>query len=1121
MVMTTKATRQRTIDGKPLYAYKWLDREYNQIKEQVRAQIPNALRGMEEYSFSSMFCIYAAETFRRRHESGPWMWETIFSEIGYPTPDYQLIYIWVARGLKHFKRTLLKSHRGDRQFLITLACEGGLPLRLLHRESAHLSRYFRELLTAYHRERHRPECDASEMARQVAARYLPGSLRHEVVFQLSGDLIQSVVKLQERVVEASDPIASLDSMQPQWRDELPLPVEDDTVETLLRNLVGQAKNLAQTERQRWRWRCFLVRQGEHWNIEQLLELPRIVTGASLQAWSGWPDPPARLRVLLQTTEEVELIAILTRLQGVGEQAIYHCEGLCPHGVRLVGSLATAGTRLLLSQGNEEIELPMVGGQEFGPLPWVFAERGAQWEWCGEGSVRSRDASLRVLALAAKRSLAAEATCEPLGEAPELQRSLFQITGTVEWRHSDLGDCRIQCASQEVSEAHFLLRGNRLLSVLNVNPPFLGMPSLLAIGSDEVTRRIAHGVLEWRPLNAPEGNWRRDAAVCAGRVWLRYRDASGALRFRRQSEVAPSTTRVDMVRIGAGTDTAGIIRLTGLAGARVIVPDVEHCRFQTRSIENGVEIVCFAQASLPVMQFQANLQWSDGRSLALMLPFPRKMAVFVRAGQALLPNERVALDRLAAIQAVARTPFGGRRLRLEGRIKTSRLGYYRQEMREWLHASGNEPVQFALHHVQERLASMLALAGDLDAVVLLEIVDWDSHALAQLEVALFDVVLEPDREYHRVVLPPASQNRFSDGEETNITVKMLPLWDPAIEATELVRDDTTLSWSLPQTIEPGPWWVLGYDGNWPRFRPLLWVVDGEPNLVEAGALTQAILERNHQARQDKFQMLAQTLAEDTEHPDWPRVFDYLQLTRPYPASAFDLFRHLVKTPEAMVLALLNSSDDEFELVWSLAEKLPFAWHLVSVSSWLQAAERHFNSLRDGLSGHEPDGALVHGMFGDFRQRVTSHQPFFRSVCDWIGERLFPDQPMAGSELKLARHGASVLIGLIQQHQQALQARHGADERYPDGPNVMQQAILPDFLRPLQLQFDRLSPPFRPVRYAPFVAAQISLDAQDYPEALWFELRQLREFDCEWFDNAFASALCLGLARRPVVTEGTQS
>ena len=49
--------------------------------------------------------------------------------------------------------------------------------------------------------------------------------------------------------------------------------------------------------------------------------------------------------------------------------------------------------------------------------------------------------------------------------------------------------------------------------------------------------------------------------------------------------------------------------------------------------------------------------------------------------------------------------------------------------------------------------------------------------------------------------------------------------------------------------------------------------------------------------------------------------------------------------------------------------------------------------------------------------------------------------------------------------------------------------------------------------------MSLDAEQGSEELLLELRQLRDFDPEWFDNAFACALCLGLAQRPVGTEGT--
>ena len=1116
--MHNVATRQQEPDGRPLYAYKWSDKDYEGLKTQVCMQMPQALLGAEAYRFSAMFCSYAAETFRRCHEGGPWTWDTIFAEIEYATPEYRLIHNWVERGLRHFKRPLLKNLRGDRQFLVTLACEGGLPLRLLHKENVHLSRYFRELLALYHRERHMLECDAAEMARQVAARYLPAFLRHDVVFQLSGDLIQSVVKLQEQVAEASDPISALDHAQPQWRDRLPLPVEDDTVEALLRNLVGQARNLAQTERQRWRWRCFLVRRGENWDIEQHLELPTTVTGISLQAWSGWSNPPARLHVLLQTKEGIDIVALLTCIQGMGEQAIYRCEGTHRNGVRLFGNAAATGGQLLLSQRNQELALPMIGGQELGPLPWVFVECDAQWEWCGEGSVRSRNTSVRVLALDEGRYLTHKGSCESLGSAPELQRSLYQTRGTVEWQHPEFGICQIQCSSQETGEKNFVFRGNRLSLVLNLNPPFLGMPNLLAIGRDDMQRRIDSGTIEWRPLNAPESAWRTNTAMCAGKVWIRYRDASGAQRFRRQVEVVPTTTRVEMTRIGASEDEAGIIRLSGLAGVRVIVPEVEGCQFRTRPIGSGVEIDCFAQMSLPVIQFEAELQWPGGRSLTLSLPFPRKSAAFVRAGQALPPMERVALGRLAAIQAVVQTPIGGGRYRLEGRVRTSTSVYGGQELRESLHTASNEPIQFALHRLQERLASMLAMTGGLDAVVILEIVDWEGHTLAQLEVAQFDVMLEPDRTHNRVILPLASIERLNDDWEDRITIKMLPLWDPSTATIDLVRDDADIAWKVPDALAPGPWWVLGYDGDWARFRPLRWGVQGDKAISENSDLTQAIREPDQKTRQGRMQALVRALAADVEHPDWPRLFDYLRLVRTYPASVLDLFRYLVNTPVTMVLALLRSTDEEFDLVWSLTEQLPFSWHLVPLSGWLLAAERYFNALRAGLGDCDPDGALLWGMFKEFRQRVTSRQPFLRSVCDWIGERIFPDQRLENSELAMARHHESKVTMFIQQEEQALQARHDAEERYPDGPQVMEWTTYPGF--PRQFRYDRFSYPYRPVRCAPFVAAQISLDAEDTSEGLLFELRLLREFDPEWFDNAFALALCLGLAGRPVVTEGTQ-
>lgn len=62
---------QRERDGRPLYTYKMRDSEYERLKVAVREQMPGALRGSKDHRFAAMFCVYAAETFRRRHTGGP------------------------------------------------------------------------------------------------------------------------------------------------------------------------------------------------------------------------------------------------------------------------------------------------------------------------------------------------------------------------------------------------------------------------------------------------------------------------------------------------------------------------------------------------------------------------------------------------------------------------------------------------------------------------------------------------------------------------------------------------------------------------------------------------------------------------------------------------------------------------------------------------------------------------------------------------------------------------------------------------------------------------------------------------------------------------------------------
>lgn len=231
-------------DGRPLYAYRLCDPELTRLRTYVQQMLVGIEQGHRYTSFAPLFCLYAAETFRREHVGGPWAWETVFRPLGVTPPMLQSIYPWVNDGLEYWNRPLILGSQGARRFLDTLGCEGGLPLRLLHQQTARLHTWFSELLEDYHRAGCHGEADAVQRARTLAHRLAP-THRQDVVFQLGGRLVAAAVDLWKCVGDVPEPITALDAREPDWRVKLPLAADDATVNALLAPLMSRVTGLAQ------------------------------------------------------------------------------------------------------------------------------------------------------------------------------------------------------------------------------------------------------------------------------------------------------------------------------------------------------------------------------------------------------------------------------------------------------------------------------------------------------------------------------------------------------------------------------------------------------------------------------------------------------------------------------------------------------------------------------------------------------------------------------------------------------------------------------------------------------------------------------------------------------------
>ena len=491
-------------DGRPLYAYKMSERSYAELKELMRQQLKKESRVGVTVGFDRLFCLYAAETFRREHTEGAWSYKTVFEPLGLEPPVVTKIHDWIETGLTWWKRRLLHSEKGHRQFLVTIVLEGGLPLRLLERESINLTRYFRNILESLYQNDQRDIDHAIHFANNHATR-LPRSLQHDQVFHLAAHLITKIIELQSLVGKAVNPISVLDKNLPRWRHDLPLRVEDQVAEALLTGLVRHSQKLANEAAAQLRWCGCLNRSGKHWLVEKRLELPASLTMKQIAHCIGIQDANrSRWLVLLQGPNLIEPVARLTLFQGADESARYRREWLKQQGFSLKDDAVQQFYQLILHDGKQEYPVAVKHADAWSHSPWIFVEQpcSGELEWIAEGSVRTKADQVWVVAKANMMPRVVSGSCERVAEI--IDRYVYLVTGHVELITQDEERYSIFCRTTEESEDAFSISGHIVSEGLQQRPVYRGLPNLYAANQDGRKRTAFYKTqVTTQPINEKE------------------------------------------------------------------------------------------------------------------------------------------------------------------------------------------------------------------------------------------------------------------------------------------------------------------------------------------------------------------------------------------------------------------------------------------------------------------------------------------------------------------------------------------------------------------------------------------------------------------------------------------
>jgi hypothetical protein len=215
-----------------------------------------------------LFVAYCAEWFRRESTSTFLRWDDPAPDL-FPSLPYGSKQTLTIFGLDFWRRPL-RSSAYAREFLLTVALEGGFPVRILA-EGARgwLKDYLRAIMRRAIAWRVDTRAEILAIAEEERGR-MRKSYQHDDFVALCSELVASLLDLRQKAeAERRDGIrnsALLDAKHAGWRDELPIyvPAEDDAlVAELLTGLLDEKMTGLATEGVEVR--RYLVKRGGEWH----------------------------------------------------------------------------------------------------------------------------------------------------------------------------------------------------------------------------------------------------------------------------------------------------------------------------------------------------------------------------------------------------------------------------------------------------------------------------------------------------------------------------------------------------------------------------------------------------------------------------------------------------------------------------------------------------------------------------------------------------------------------------------------------------------------------------------------------------------------------------------------
>lgn len=1107
LLQEIQANSRLNRDGRwPLYRYRVDATTLDRLAAELRK--PMHVRELSS-SECAAFVLYAACWFCRNYGGGPWAWHTVLEPLGIVErlPDTDHV---VGTGLRWWGRGVAITS-GRHEYLFTLAREGGLPLSVLRgRSGQHLATYLRRLLLL--RESHaRP---AHEYAPSLVS-LLPKSLQRDIVIDVTSELVDAVAAIRDAIPpECTDIAAWLAQSRPDWREELPVYLESDVAEALLRGLVSETPLTASDRSMDLRLVTELHAEPELALIRRLAFPKRMSRYALADAAGVTPEElPSRVIFHLLDESGKRTPSALATLQE--ETFLFQ-----PIGKSYTLARDAFGeTQLLLTGGGRDVGLvSLPGGEaEAEPLPWIFDRS----DMAKHPRVRQRGSATgaaeeMLVALPASggslRQLSGEHA--ELGVEQAQGRRIVRLTGSATWTTAE-DQYRLSTRSTEGEE--YSLQG-RLGTLCNGRTAWFGPPQVKMTDVAGHQREVPPQLVQWKST-AKGAAWRpfssHSLVRCLGDVQLRAQNGAEATVFRARVLVLPEDFRV---RTMPQSREAG--RLEVLSDHVLEIASLDPAVDASSTSSRRGAILLDVSSERPLTQFRTRIRFTGGGEAAVWLPFPSAVRGFTDAHGELLPaNAPIAVNKLRYYTAIASSNQRRDAFVLEAKLDAGWHMIAPLVREDRGHGAWNLPLSAVAHQLEAALANVRGIDSQAELRVVRSLGVPDRRAIAQGTARLSWHDLQPVVELQdrsvSIRFPEGALTELTDRQRQGLQFAVQHLHRPNEVGTTLVESERRVwTYTAPDGAK-GPWLLTAWVFTELLTRPRLLRLGPDEDEAEFDdPFESALRVATGHERHERLKAAVANVITDLAHPTWARLDAFLDSLSRLPPATYDANYAIARNPAAAVTAAMRANRNRFNMVWDGLERLGVVWTATSVRHWVHGVrayvkwENEHPEIVKTLGGRSAAmKQLLPGFFGGLPMQPR----FFPVLLSAFWPSFSGLPPMENDYIgfgRTAQGRAQLRQFFLDDRTRYLSRRVGDDEGAPRGRfdvifQSKQYALRSEEL--LAWMGINDCPHWEGPTVAPLVAAYVMAHNINPERELLRELRMFRAFDEDWFDVAHATAL----------------